>query len=181
MIHIRKATVWKALGGLGLLAAVMAAALLLIPAAGAQYEPCGDGTCDPTSENSDLCVIDCPCNDNGVADPGEGCGCRDVVCEGEKLRTACGTPCDVTGECPEGLSCFRGVCWEDCVCENRCGPAPACLANGASCTSDEECCSNVCREGQFCSSCSDALRPCGRDEECCPGLYCDDGECLPAG
>jgi len=149
MMRIKRATMWKALGGLGLLAAVMAAALLLVPAVAATYDACGDGVCDPNSENSDLCAADCSCTDNGVAGPGEGCNCRDVVCADEKLRTACGTLCDETGVCPEGLACFQGVCWEDCLCEDICGPeeepAPAaCLANGAECTSDDECCEGEC-------------------------------------
>ena len=32
------------------------------------------------------------CVDNGVADPGEGCDCKDVVCEDESPASACGTP-----------------------------------------------------------------------------------------
>jgi hypothetical protein len=142
MIRIKKASVWKAFGGLGLLAAVMVAALLFAPAAGAQYDPCGDGYCDTTTENTDLCMIDCPCTDNGTADPGEGCGCRDVVCEDEKLTTACGTPCGEEGECPEGLACFRGVCWEDCACEGIC--PVLCVDDGGACTSDADCCSGYC-------------------------------------
>lgn len=150
MIQIKKTTVWKALGGLGLLAAVMVAALLFAPAVGAQYSACGDGYCNTSTENTDTCMADCPCTDNGVADPGEGCGCRDVVCEDEKITSACGTLCDVTGECPEGLSCFEGVCWEDCACEGICDeeeemPAPAvCLEIEEFCESDEECCSGFC-------------------------------------
>jgi len=180
MIQIKKATMWKALGGLGLLAVVMLAALLVVPAVAATYDACGDGVCDPNSENTDLCAADCECTDNGVADPGEGCNCRDVVCADEKLRTACGTLCDETGVCPEGLACFRGVCWEDCLCEDICGPEPTCLANGAECTGGAECCSGRCaapavltRETtpaiSHCAECIANEGACTSDSDCCSG------------
>ena len=61
------------------------------------------------------------CVDDGVARPGEGCDCKDVVCAstGEGPESACGTLCP-TNECPDGLACFRGVCWNASICE----PAP---------------------------------------------------------
>ena len=179
MIQIKKATMWKALGGLGLLIAVMAAALVLVPAVAATYDACGDGVCDPTSENTDLCAADCECTDNGVASPGEGCNCRDVVCATEKPRTACGTPCGAAGECPAGLACFQGVCWEDCICENLCGqeaPEPACLEIGEECTSDDECCEGEC--GGIAARttspttprcCLGYLEPCTSSDQCCAG------------
>jgi hypothetical protein len=78
---------------------------------------CGDGVCDPATENSDLCHTDCECTDNGVADPGEGCGCKDVICEGEDPITACGTPCGEQGECPDGFRCDKGMwCWDAVIC-----------------------------------------------------------------
>ena len=188
MIQIKKATMWKVFGGLALLVAVMAAALVLVPAAAATYDACGDGVCDPATENTDLCAADCECTDNGVAGPGEGCDCRDVVCATEKLRTACGTPCGAAGECPAGLACFQGVCWEDCLCEDICGPeeepAPAaCLANGAECTGDAECCSGYC-EGLLTAgiqtisvahcapapTCSEYGEFCDSDDDCCQNL-----------
>lgn len=75
---------------------------------------CGDGTCSE-GENSDLCGQDCQCNDNGVADPGEGCGCLDVVCDGEEITGVCGGPCPA-GQCAGGLSCLNGVCWDSTIC-----------------------------------------------------------------
>jgi hypothetical protein len=83
---------------------------------------CGDYVCQAT-ENSDLCAVDCQCHDNGVADVGEGCGCKDVVCAslGEGPESACGTPCEETSTCPAGLACFRGTCWDGVICE---GSAP---------------------------------------------------------
>lgn len=82
---------------------------------------CGDGVCDFTSENNDLCPEDCHCTDNGVEDPGEGCGCKDVICEGEALSSACGTPVGANGECPGILVDSGGVCWDRCECQGICG------------------------------------------------------------
>ena len=45
--------------------------------ANADEPVCGDAVCDPATESSDLCVVDCECMDNGVVDIGEGCGCKD--------------------------------------------------------------------------------------------------------
>ena len=91
---------------------------------------CGNGVCN-ASENSDICPADCACIDNGVVDAGEGCGCRDVLCEGETSQFVCGSPC--SGSCGGGLSCLNGVCWDACLCDGVCGPpaadqpqAPAC-------------------------------------------------------
>jgi hypothetical protein len=79
---------------------------------------CGDGVCDPAGENSDLCHADCECVDDGVADPGEGCGCKDVICEDEAPITACGTPCGEDGQCPDGLQCDNTSqwCWDSVLC-----------------------------------------------------------------
>jgi hypothetical protein len=81
-------------------------------------QTCGDGTCNPTCENSDLCPADCGCVDNGVKDPGEGCNCRDVVCEGEDPGTVCGGPCGAGGTCAAGLECTSaGICWSNTICQ----------------------------------------------------------------
>ena len=85
--------------------------------ASADEAVCGDAVCAST-ENSDLCAADCGCVDNGVADPGEGCGCKDVICEGEDPITACGTPCGEDGQCPDGLRCDNSAewCWDSVIC-----------------------------------------------------------------
>jgi hypothetical protein len=80
-------------------------------------DECGDGYCNPRTENTDLCPVDCVCVDDGVCAPGEGFNCRDC---GE-LSGSCGTPCDSSEQCPEGLSCFNSVCWEACLCGGQCG------------------------------------------------------------
>jgi hypothetical protein len=103
----------------GLLLVGVMAFLFGVPGvANADGAVCGDAVCDPATENSDLCHADCECVDNGVTDPGEGCGCKDVICEGEDPVTACGTPCGEQGQCPDGLSCDNtgGQCWDSAIC-----------------------------------------------------------------
>ena len=118
---------------------------------------CGDGVCQAT-ENSDLCIADCECHDNGIADPGEGCGCKDVVCAslGEGPKSACGTPCNETYYCPEGLSCYKGTCWNGFLCAGDTGvEEESGGGGGGSCTPGPVTCScyggyNYCSDG--CSS-----------------------------
>lgn len=81
---------------------------------------CGDGVCDTTSENNDLCPDDCQCIDNGIVDPSEGCGCKDMICTGETSASACGTFAGPNGECPGDLVEFSGVCWSRCECQGIC-------------------------------------------------------------
>jgi hypothetical protein len=119
MAEKRKRVLWGAVPFLaGLL--VVGAMTFLFGAprvANANGSTCGDAVCDPATENSDLCHEDCECVDNGVADPGEGCGCKDVICEGEDPITACGTPCGEEGQCPDGFRCDKGEwCWDSVIC-----------------------------------------------------------------
>jgi hypothetical protein len=111
---------------------------------------CGDGRCDPTCENSDLCPSDCGCVDNGVKDPGEGCNCRDVVCPGEDAGTYCGAPCGAGGACAAGFECTSGgICWSSSIC-NQPEPPPddgggSCTPAGGSCYDSSQCpAGNVC-------------------------------------
>jgi hypothetical protein len=94
---------------------------------------CGDGYCDTTLENTDLCPEDCPCLDNGVCEPGEGFACADC---GEP-RSTCGTPCESSDDCPDPLSCFNAVCWEACLCGGDCGGGGGGCAN--TCVGDRDC------------------------------------------
>ena len=130
MITIRKSSL-KKVGIVG--AVVLSLAMLIIVMTPGQIsladgDTCGDGVCSAT-ENSDLCATDCGCVDNGVADPGEGCGCKDVVCDSEPLSSACGTFAGENNECPfktlsdgttQSLSEYQGVCWDSCECEGLC-------------------------------------------------------------
>jgi hypothetical protein len=112
---------------------------------------CGDGWCDVSVENSDLCPEDCECVDNGECEPGEGLNCADC---GEP-EAACGAPCQSTDDCREGLSCFNGACWDDCICESRCGEEPG-QEPGSSCTpcqGDPECHSDRCPKGHCVDGC----------------------------
>jgi hypothetical protein len=77
---------------------------------------CGDGVCDPTRENSDLCKLDCACDDNGWAEAFEGCGCRDKVCAGEDIRDRCGVVAKL-GTCEEPFMEHEGVCWNAEICQ----------------------------------------------------------------
>lgn len=85
---------------------------------------CGNGACDAECENSDLCLEDCPCADDGVCSPGEGFGCRDCIGPGENSASACGSPCQ--DSCEGELSCEDGVCWDPCTCGGSCGDDDDC-------------------------------------------------------
>jgi hypothetical protein len=82
-----------------------------------EADACGDGFCNTTTENTDLCPEDCTCVDNGTCEPGEGFNCADCGNPAE----ACGSPCESSETCPSPLSCFNSVCWEACLCGGNCG------------------------------------------------------------
>ena len=103
---------------------------------------CGDGVCDPETENSDLCPQDCQCVDDGVCSPGEGESCRDC---GETAG-ACGNPCTDSSQCQSGLACAGGVCWDACACGGDCEtPPPVCEYVDCSCyVTGYAMCTNTC-------------------------------------
>jgi hypothetical protein len=114
---------------------------------------CGDGICNTMYENSDLCPDDCECVDDGECEPGEGLGCRDCT---DDVSRHCGQPCESSDECGGVLSCFEGMCWQECACTGRCGPDDDDDGGGTDC------------------------RPCGAPcEEYCssPDTFCEDGCC----
>ena len=133
---------------------------------------CGDGLCycmgDCCPEDCFSCEIDCgACADLGcpVDHCGDGeCNCGETTencpedCELTTvgLLSDCGGECETSENCREGLSCFSGVCWEDCLCEGRCGPEePG--------DSDEPGCQQTCQT----------------DTECgCPNGFCQNGCCV---
>jgi hypothetical protein len=77
------------------------------PGGGDQGCTCGDGYCNPSCENADLCNQDCPCVDNGICEAGETPRCKD--CSNEP-GAQCGVPCP-SGVCGAGLDCQSGICW----------------------------------------------------------------------
>jgi len=80
---------------------------------------CGDGICDPSKENSDIC-LDCQCVDNGTCEAGEGSNCHDC---GSQAGT-CGSLCSDSSQCADGLACAGGACWDACLCPPGCGKPP---------------------------------------------------------
>lgn len=86
------------------------------PSDASTTDACGDGTCDPAVENSDLCPQDCHCVDNGECEPGEGSGCMDC---GETAG-GCGAVCQDNSQCAKDLVCVGGLCWHGCVCGGDC-------------------------------------------------------------
>jgi hypothetical protein len=145
---IKKSTLKKAgaiLGGLFLISLFVLVAGPVISVDAAE-DTCGNGVCDLSTENNDLCPEDCQCIDNGVEDPGEGCNCKDVICdgEGEDSGSACGTYVGPDGECPGNLVNSGGVCWDRCECEGICGdtPEPAPAPAGKTCVPAGECNNN---------------------------------------
>jgi cysteine-rich repeat protein len=75
---------------------------------------CGNGVCDPASEDGASCPQDCWCGD-GVVDSTEDCEQGDVQ----------GTTCSDFEACTGGtLSCDDRLClfdWSGCVCPGECG------------------------------------------------------------
>ena len=72
MIVIRKSTAKK----IGIISAMLVLtalcmALFIPGGISAAQDSCGNGVCDYATENSDLCLDDCECTDNGVVDLGE--------------------------------------------------------------------------------------------------------------
>jgi hypothetical protein len=78
---------------------------------------CGDGVCNPETENSDICRMDCRCVDDGECGPGEGSGCQDCGAS----AGGCGNVCTDSSQCKDGLSCAGGRCWDACECGGICG------------------------------------------------------------
>lgn len=84
---------------------------------------------------------------------------------------------DDTYECPAGST--LGACGSDAGVD---GGACMLLDNGATCETDEQCCSNMCVDmdgARFCA-CVPEDGTCGRDADCCAGS-CTDGACAVSG
>ncbi|MBW2523795.1 MAG: S8 family serine peptidase [Deltaproteobacteria bacterium] len=76
--------------------------------------------------------------------------CGDGTCNGDETCSTCAADC---GACPPDPFCGDGTCDadEDCTtCAADCGacpPPPTCGGNKASCSTNSDCCSGVCKGG----------------------------------
>ena len=114
---------------------------------------CGDGFCDPASENCENCSLDCgecpceprACNPDECGDVDDGCGgtmyCGECPCEPRGCDPdECGDVDDgcggtmYCGECPCEPDCEGKSCGDD-GCEGSCGEC----AENETCTSDGQC------------------------------------------
>ena len=102
---------------------------------------CGDFVCEDI-ENGSNCEVDCGappfCGDGS-------CGAGEDVCS---CAVDCGTPSGTETSCTDGVDndCNGFIDCGDAACSSD--PACQCQPLGATCTSDDECCSNKCRGKQ---------------------------------
>jgi serine protease AprX len=106
---------------------------------------CGDGVCEPGSEGSDSCEIDC----------GPPAVCGDGVCHADENGCDCPSDCAVPPEiCGNGIddNCDGSTDCEDfqCIFDPGCG---SCISNGLLCTYDSDCCSGKCKGGDIVRTC----------------------------
>ncbi|MBD3869039.1 MAG: hypothetical protein IFK94_13025, partial [Acidobacteria bacterium] len=102
---------------------------------------CGDDTCEK-SEDSNNCAVDC----------GDPATCGDLVCDSPEDSCSCPGDCGAAptsedGLCADGVNndcdattdCDDGDCAGDTACDSTC------LDAGAVCSSNKDCCSNLCK------------------------------------
>jgi len=159
---------------------------------------CGNGTCDPKTENAETCPKDCSSgpvtcdgtNDGATCDDGNSCTqdtCSAGVCVGKNLAE--GTTCDDGNSCTSGDACdSSGVCKP-----TKTAPDATPCDDGNACTSEEVCKSGVCLGGSP-ISCDD-VNVCTTDScdpdigclntanslKCDDGLFCTDGDVCSGG
>lgn len=112
---------------------------------------CFEGTCDP---------IETPCGSDDECAEGEICcagACRAIEC--------CIDEEDPNARCPEGTSCFEGVC--DPI------PEPGACASDDECAEGEICCAEACRAIECCIDEEDP------NARCPEGTSCFEGVCDP--
>ncbi len=118
---------------------------------------CFEGVCDPVDEPAEgACDTDGNCADDEICCAGT---CRAIEC--------CIDEDDPNARCPEGTSCFEGVC--DPIEEPD---GDACEADG-NCADDEICCAGVCRAIECCIDEEDP------NARCPEGTSCFEGVCDP--
>jgi hypothetical protein len=147
-----------------------------------------DGAIPSTDAGSDS---DGPISTNDAACTDCGSGCMDTTSDPMNCG-GCGVVCSAPNATPACInsSCAIYECqglYADCDgdpsngCEtlaaNGVCPGSSCLANGAACAFDGNCCTHYCDDlvpgNSFCSHlCNDSGSPCTLDDECCSG-FCD--------
>lgn len=113
---------------------------------------CFEGVCDPVTEPT-ACETDDVCADGEICCAG---ACRAIEC--------CIDDVDPNARCPEGTSCFEGVC--DPITE------PGACATDADCPDGEICCAGYCRAIECCIDEADPNARCPAGTSCFEG-YCD--------
>jgi hypothetical protein len=109
-------------------------------------------------------VTECPCNT----------GTTTISCLGE------GTAQPVCNFCfADQTSCTPGVaacCNPNATCQGQAGNTECCVSNGATCSTNNECCNGVCLGNNTCGAC---VGPggAGTQSQCCGGLTSVGGVC----
>lgn len=149
----------------------------------------------PCRSDADCCTNSCVAGRCGCASSGAPCSeysdcCGTLLCLKQACRANAGERCasDAVcasgrcsgGECacsPNGASCFDDksccgglTCAKPVDAERPNTPGYCCLALGAACAADGECCSKACGDGKCIErtpGCRPPLRGCIRNEDCC--------------
>jgi hypothetical protein len=154
-------------------------------------ELCCDGTCSDTDGDPDHC-----------GKCGKECKGGEKCCRGDCVDTKQDDKnCGKCGKkCKDGKSCQNGKCEgeDNCLlsgaiclggpnddipccppsfCKNLGGTGLCCRPDGQTCSSDVECCSDLC-EDNLCVDCLPLGAGCDSDGQCCSD-ECFDGECVP--
>ncbi len=120
-----------------------------------ENETCFEGQCDPI-DGPPACESDDECAEGEICCAG---GCLAIEC--------CIDDADPNARCPEGTSCFEGVC--DPITE------PGACASDEECGDDEICCAGFCRAIECCIDEEDP------NARCPEGTSCFEGVCDPIG
>jgi hypothetical protein len=146
---------------------------------GALAQDCA-GIQEACSTNADCCE-GYTCNENYIcialaecATEGQGCAadgqcCGDAICCAGACRSieCCIDEADPNARCPEGTSCFEGVC-------DPIGSQTACSSDDE-CGEGEICCAAACRAIECCIDDADP------NARCPEGTSCFEGVCDPVG
>ncbi|MCB9642535.1 MAG: hypothetical protein H6728_05620 [Myxococcales bacterium] len=154
---------------------------------------CGDGTCDPSTENCLNCPFDCSCNTGELCDVSTSscqasANCGDGTCNPNDNENCVTCPFDCS--CPSGERCDRNqqacAAFPSCgngTCEpsdgENCGSCPfdcACEL-GKRCVNEACVISNPCGDGKCSPELNENCDTCPRDCGCPSGKSCKKGVC----